>query len=410
MFDIVGKAALPGREVIVTTPRSIDNRIPDVVSPAEARRGLVGTRAPVAQAQRDQLAWILACERDGMWPADGYRNFAEWVGAQLNISSWAARRRIEAAHALPFLPRIDAAFERGHLTLEHVVELCRFATPETEGALVKWARRVKPSAVRQKAEVELRRSRAETIEVDRARFLHYWWMDDGQLGLEGAFPPDQGAVIAKALDRMADRTPDVVEEDEVLTPSDAALEIRRADALYAMASARIANDQEADRATVVVHAPFAAIAGHDERGCEIEHGPAIHAETARRMCCDGHIEFVLHNDLGQAVGIGHKERKIPRWLLRQLKYRDGRCTFRGCEAKHFLHAHHIVHWIKGGPTDLTNLTLVCTFHHKLLHEYGWSVQLDPDGSTRWFRPGGQLYEPGRALLNREPAKCLATNG
>lgn len=101
------------------------------------------------------------------------------------------------------------------------------------------------------------------------------------------------------------------------------------------------------------------------------------------------------------MGIGRKERKVPRWLLRALRYRDGGCTFPGCESKRFLHAHHIVHWSRGGPTDLDNLVLVCTFHHKLLHEYGWQVELSRDGLTRWFRPGGTIHEPGRAPPDRQ---------
>ncbi len=106
---------------------------------------------------------------------------------------------------------------------------------------------------------------------------------------------------------------------------------------------------------------------------------------------------MLHNDVGQAVGIGRASREPPRWLRRQLKYRDGRCTFPGCDFKMFLHPHHIKHWIKGGETNLDNLMLVCTFHHKLLHEYRWSVELgDVPGTAKWFRPDGTPYDPARA--------------
>lgn len=367
-----------------------DNRI-------RVMRGLDDSRVAVCRAQRQQLEWILACEQDDLWADRGHRNFPEWLGARLKISQWEARRRVKTAHALRSLPRIDTAFQRGDLSLEHVVELCRFATPDTEAGLVEWACRVKPKAVRRRAEVEERRSRAESLTIDRVRYLHYWWMDDGRLALEGAFPADQGAVIATALDRLADRTPDIREHDDGdHSPQEVSLDIRRADALYALASARLANDQDPDRATVVVRAPLAALSGHDERGCEIDNGPVIHAETARRMSCDARIEFVLHNDLGDVVGIGRTDRNPTAWIKRALKLRDKTCTFPGCESKRFLHAHHIQHWSRGGRTDLDNLTLVCTFHHKLVHEYGWDVVLGRDGLTRWFRPGGTAYEPGRA--------------
>ena len=81
------------------------------------------------------------------------------------------------------------------------------------------------------------------------------------------------------------------------------------------------------------------------------------------------------------------------WMKRLLWHRDGRCTFPTCEHRRFLHAHHILHWIRGGETKLDNLVLICSFHHKLVHEYGWSVTLGRDGETRWFRPAGREYAP-----------------
>jgi len=44
------------------------------------------------------------------------------------------------------------------------------------------------------------------------------------------------------------------------------------------------------------------------------------------------------------------------------------CGFQGCATSEWLHAHHIVHWAKGGATDLTNLVSLCGFHHHLVHE------------------------------------------
>ncbi len=45
-------------------------------------------------------------------------------------------------------------------------------------------------------------------------------------------------------------------------------------------------------------------------------------------------------------------------------------------------------------TDLDNLTLVCCFHHKLVHEYGWRVELDANSMATWFRRSGKRYDPG----------------
>jgi Domain of unknown function (DUF222)/HNH endonuclease len=329
-----------------------------------------------------------------MWHADGYRDLAQWLSARVGISNWAARRWIQAAHALPTLPHLSAALEAGTLSIDKIVELCRFATPETERRLIRWAQRVTVTGIRRKADLASRGSEEDVVEADRTRWLRYWWSDDGRrLGLEGALPADQGAIVARTLDRIADRAPDII--DDVQDPpisSEDSLDIRRADALVAMASREIADDQDADRATVVVHADLAALCG-DTRGCEIEGGPVINPETARRLSCDARLQLVLHDEEGEAVGIGRVSRTPPPWLLRQLRFRVRRCTFPGCESRRFLHAHHIEHWGRGGPTDLDNLVLVCTHHHKLVHEYGWSVELDLPGAPRWFRPGGHRFDP-----------------
>ncbi|MGH2698855.1 MAG: HNH endonuclease signature motif containing protein, partial [Actinomycetota bacterium] len=76
-----------------------------------------------------------------------------------------------------------------------------------------------------------------------------------------------------------------------------------------------------------------------------------------------------------------------------LRRRDRGCTFPGCDARWFLHTHHIWHWGRGGPTDLDNLVLACTSHHKLVHEYGWDVRLGPNDVATWFKPDGTRFAP-----------------
>ena len=375
----------------MTQSRSIDKQI--------LKQDIRSEHAAATRHQRGLLQLILEAETSAIWADDGHRNLGQWLSAELGISNWEANRWITAAHALPNLPHVDRAFEEARLSLDKVVELCRFAAPDNEARLVDWAERVTPASIRRKADTEVRKSLEDVKDADRCRHLNYWWIDEGRrLELQGHFPADQGAVIAKALDRMAGRLDSIQADDEAQEEAERfedTLDERRADALYLLASARIATDADADRATVVLHAPLDALVS-GRPGCEIEDGPALHTKTALRMSCDCLLEVVLYNELGDVVGIGRKERKVPRWLLRQLKHRDGRCTFPGCEAKHFLQAHHIVHWSRGGPTDLDNLVLVCTFHHKLVHEYGWDVSLERSGTARWSRPGGRPYEPGRA--------------
>jgi hypothetical protein len=81
-------------------------------------------------------------------------------------------------------------------------------------------------------------------------------------------------------------------------------------------------------------------------------------------------------------------------MMRQLRYRDQECRFPGCGSRRFTEAHHVRWWSRGGRTDLENLVLTCTFHHKLVHEYGWSLAREPDNTVRWHRPDGTRYRAG----------------
>jgi hypothetical protein len=343
------------------------------------------------------------------------------------ISRWHAGRWIAAAHALGDLPIVHRAFSDGMLGLEKVVELCRFATPETEAELVVWAGRASTWRIRRKADLARRGPPDEAADVDRSRRVNWWWFDQGKrFGLEADLPAADGAVVAKALDRLASELPVMPDEDDLFFA-----DARRADALVALASARVAQDPDPDRATVVVHAQLGVLGWNGTRppkgagfsvgtnppdgarransflsdsdgsaalsgsgGAEIENGPVIAPETARRLACNARIQLVVENPSGGVVGLGRTSREPSEWMMRQLRYRDGGCTFPGCDAKAFTQAHHIEWWSRGGRTDLENLALVCSFHHKLPHEYGWRIRRRRDGGIRWFRPDGTEHRAG----------------
>ncbi|MFN7151879.1 MAG: HNH endonuclease, partial [Microthrixaceae bacterium] len=67
-------------------------------------------------------------------------------------------------------------------------------------------------------------------------------------------------------------------------------------------------------------------------------------------------------------------------------------------------AHHIVHWRRGGRTDLDNLTLVCSTHHAFVHDDGWIVVPDArGGSPQWQRPDGTPVDPRPGWLHPDEA-------
>ena len=48
--------------------------------------------------------------------------------------------------------------------------------------------------------------------------------------------------------------------------------------------------------------------------------------------------------------------------------------------------HHIVHWARGGTTDLDNLVLLCHRHHWMVHEGGWQLMKRDDGTVLTLPP------------------------
>lgn len=362
-------------------------------------RNALTTRAVVAELdaltaehnaiQVRLLRSIVECDLRRVYRADDCDSMERWLSLRLGISRWKAQRMITTAYAVDELPKTTAAFERGEISLDKLFELARFATRATEGKLVTWAKNVTPRTIRDRADVVRRADDEEVKAGDRARSLEWWWQDDSTLSFWGNLPADQGHGFIAAVDRLADKLGAPDNDDNV--------DARRADALVMMASATISNDQCSDRATVVVHATVEGLRRGD-RNAVVSGGRALHPALAQLLTCDARVQTVLHDERGKVVDIASTARLVPSWLRRQVEHRDDySCTFPNCGTRRFTQAHHIVPW-PGGPTALDNLTLLCPFHHRLVHVHGWHVSLTEDGTTRWARPDWTPYEPRPAPL------------
>ena len=118
-------------------------------------------------------------------------------------------------------------------------------------------------------------------------------------------------------------------------------------------------------------------------------GPALGFDTARRLSCDAPVCAVLMGKGKEILDLGRTQRLPNRAQRRALMCRDGGCRFPGCTERRYVEAHHIVHWADGGPTDLSNLVLLCWAHHHAMHEGGYRMALTSGAVTVW-RPDGSL--------------------
>jgi hypothetical protein len=147
---------------------------------------------------------------------------------------------------------------------------------------------------------------------------------------------------------------------------------RRADALGLLAETALEHMGAKERGEpyqVVVHVDAEVLASPESEGqCCVEDGPAISAETARRIACDAAMVPLEEDSEGNVLSVGRKSRKVSRALWRALRSRDETCAFPGCERSRALTVHHVTHWAEGGETSPENLVLLCNlcrYRHNL---------------------------------------------
>jgi hypothetical protein len=89
---------------------------------------------------------------------------------------------------------------------------------------------------------------------------------------------------------------------------------------------------------------------------------------------------MTHGDAGAILALGRRRRRPSSAIRRAARERDhGRCRYPGCESRR-TDLHHIQHWVNGGPTDLDNLISLCPWHHKVIHDRGYTIAARPGGA------------------------------
>jgi hypothetical protein len=124
---------------------------------------------------------------------------------------------------------------------------------------------------------------------------------------------------------------------------------------------------------------------------QILHGPAAPARAEmigsgplpqsviERMMCDMALAPMIVNAEGEPLWMGRETRTATPAEWRALIVRDGGCVVCGADPSR-CEAHHIVYWRHDGDTDVTNLVLVCTEHHHMLHDHDLEL-VTTDGVT-----------------------------
>ena len=129
---------------------------------------------------------------------------------------------------------------------------------------------------------------------------------------------------------------------------------------------------------------------------EMDFSLPISSTTVERLACDSTVARVLLSSDSQVIDVGRSKRVVGGPARKALEARDRHCRWPGCErpAK-WSAAHHVVHWIHGGATDLDNLVLLCHRHHWLVHEGRWQLVRGDGGQMLAIPPTVTFGPPAR---------------
>lgn len=408
------------------------------LSTPELEAELVGLAGHLAAAQCRFLLLLAEFDAREAWAGPGLRSCAHWLSWRVGMDLRTAREQLRVARALPTLPLVSAAFGTGRISYAKARAITRIATPQTEGDLLEMALAGTASHLERVVRLARAASSDAAAAVTAQRSVRWDWDEDGSLLLRARLPGEQGALFLAALElflepeqhaestqhaeptwhateqldaaqdcveRIAPRDGSAEQPGPELTWEAAQAELitaaserapgaavdrvaaRRADALVALAEAArttgAADRSESanERFDVVVHV------NADTATAEIEGGPALPISTAHRLACQARVSALITDRQGNPLYLGRRHRLVSRRLLRALRSRDhGRCRFPGCTNQR-VDAHHIVPWLAGGSTDVSNLVLICRFHHGLIHDHGYQIHR-VNGDLEFRRPNG----------------------
>ena len=357
---------------------------------------LTGQRNAIDGRIVDLVAEI---DRDELWGATGARSVAALVAWKTGTSRANAAAVAAVAHRVGELPRCVEGLREGRLSLDQVSVI---ASRAGEGSDAHYAQLASVATVNQlRTAISLEPRPDPGPRPDRVASISKTGGQDGfdfwRIRLAHAESAVFEAALASHRDALfaewkqdRENTPGGPGENHPPMPTNIEAFLRLVETGWDVEAGRRPHGQ---RTTVVVHLDV-------ERKLGALHlGPLLTEAERHYLSCDATCEVWFQRD-GQVIGAGRSTRTIGRRLRRALEHRDRCCVVPGCGATRGLHAHHLVHWEDGGPTELNNLVLLCPYHHRL-HHRGVITITGPADRLRITDDDGRQLHPGS--LARPPS-------
>jgi hypothetical protein len=125
------------------------------------------------------------------------------------------------------------------------------------------------------------------------------------------------------------------------------------------------------------------------------YGP-IDRHTALRLTRDapGFYRVLTDPTTGIALNYARTKYRPPQDLDQLIRTTHTECVFPlDCTPSTTAELDHTIAWDDNGTTNFSNLSPLCTSHHKVKHHTAWTITQDPDGSgvITWTSPAGFEY-------------------
>jgi len=210
---------------------------------------------------------------------------------------------------------------------------------------------------------------AGEISAVEARYFEMKLGEDGLYSLRGTLDGEGGATLRAALEPLARRSGQGDDRNRGRRLADALIELgAHSGGGGVRAQLQVTTSLE----TLLQRAGAPA--------ADLEHSLPISAKAVERLACDCNVTRILLNADSCVIDVGRSRRNISGPMRKALKTRDKGCGWPGCDRlATWTSGHHIVFWTRGGPTELSNLVLLCYRHHWMVHEGAWQLVRADDG-------------------------------
>jgi hypothetical protein len=334
---------------------------------------------------------------------DGSVSPLHWIRHQCHLGGGAAADRVVVGEQLKNMPESAEAVAGGKIGFAHLALIARTATTLAasgsnnqfdETHLLEKAKEFSVGRFRifcdhQRHADDPEGYAAEQAQAVEERSLTLSSGESGRVWVRGVLDAEGGAVLRIALEPLAKRTGKGDDRNQTR---------RFADALVELAGHLLDNGLGPRRTTQRPHLQVTTtmetlLRRAGAPAADLELSLPLSAASVERLACDCNVTRILLGEDSQVIDVGRSKRVISPAQRRALSVRDKGCRWPGCDRPaSYTSGHHLVHWSKGGPTDLDNMALLCLRHHWMVHEGKWQLIKTDSGGILAVPPRLDLFQ------------------